>query len=526
MTFRKSRKIFRIKMQTMLLIRFVHKKLKFHEIKKIRNLAYDCLIPIPLFVAIGSAGFFSFSGQAEAWERSTHRELTLKTIEFVESDLNAYLEENLGLEGGLSSSVNGMTAKQWMIEGSDLEDGESFLSPRPRSHFHEPISNTGLGGVFDSSINWSLSSVGDQEWSWNDAREYYFKALTSPTKAERDENWAKTFRALGQVMHLLQDSANPAHVRDDPHVLRDGLHDFMNRHSVASYSSAGTIGPDSSMLEVAGAMRNEPFSNLFDRNMYYGSNPGVTLGADVGITEYASANFFSDDRIAGQNSPVPPYPSLAELVPAPAPSSYLTLARLGSAAFPGARVAKYTGNETLSKFLNLEFDLLGKLRLDDGVYDAYARHLIPRAVGYSAAVLNYFFRGKIPLHKDKDAYEYLIARHYVGGPLDEEGFLDINFDIPQDVAFEGSTYLYLDLPGGQRILGSESFWDEYYRPFMFTFPDGAINFSLFTSIPRDQLDQSFRWTIVWEGKGGPGAQEPRIIIGQTGMATWKEICVC
>ncbi|HQU28781.1 MAG TPA: hypothetical protein PKZ24_06455, partial [Nitrospirales bacterium] len=182
----------------------------------------------------------------------------------------------------------------------------------------------------------------------------------------------------------------------------------------------------------------------------------------------------------------------------------------------------------VAKFLltNTNLDLLGQLELDDAVYEAQSQNLIPRAVGYSAAVLNYFFRGKIPLHKDKDAYEYLIARHYVGGPLDEEGFLDINFDIPQDVAFEGSTYLYLDLPGGQRILGSESFWDEYYRPFMFTFPDGAINFSLFTSIPRDQLDQSFRWTIVWEGKGGPGAQEPRIIIGQTGMATWKEICVC
>lgn len=481
------------------------------------------LFKISLLWAIGLiVSLVFFTGQAKAWEISTHRELTEKAIEIVASDLNTFLVNNLGLEGGFNASVDGKSAKKWMIEGSEFEDDW----PRFFRHFHEPISNTGLGGLFDSSINWSLSSVGDQEWSWNDAREYYFKALTSPTKTERDENWAKTFRALGQIMHLLQDSTNPAHVRDDPHVLRDGLHDFMDRHSVTSYTSAGIISPDSSMLEVAGTMRNEPFSNLFDRNMYYGSNPGVTLGADVGITEYASANFYSDDRIAGQNSPVPPYPSLAELVPAPAPSPYLTLARLGSAAFSGARVAIYTGNETLSKFLNLEFDLLGKLRLDDGVYDAYARHLIPRAVGYSAAVLNYFFRGNIPLHKDKDAYEYLIARHYVGGPLDEEGFLDINFDIPRDFAFEGKTYLYLDLPGGQRILGSESFWDEYYRPFMFTFPDGAINFTLFTSIPRDQLDQSFRWTIVWEGKGGPGAQEPRFIIGQTGMATWKEICVC
>ncbi len=47
--------------------------------------------------------------------------------------------------------------------------------------------------------------MGEQKWSWNDARDYYFKALTSQTKAERDEYWGKTFRALGQVMHLIQD---------------------------------------------------------------------------------------------------------------------------------------------------------------------------------------------------------------------------------------------------------------------------------------------------------------------------------
>ncbi|MCB0387165.1 MAG: hypothetical protein KDD43_17375, partial [Bdellovibrionales bacterium] len=125
--------------------------------------------------------------------------------------------------------------------------------------------------------------------------------------------------------------------------------------------------------------------------MYNGSNPESTLGIAVGVTEYANANFFSDDRIAGQNSPVPPYPSKAELIPAPAPSPYLTLSRLGSASFPGARVARFSGNKTLTQFLNLEFDLLGNLRLDDAVYDAYASHLIPRAVGYSAAVLDYFF---------------------------------------------------------------------------------------------------------------------------------------
>ncbi len=97
------------------------------------------------------------------------------------------------------------------------------------------------------------------------------------------------------------------------------------------------------MLEQTGATRSEPFSNLFDRNVYSGTNPQATLGASVGVTEYTNANFFSDDAIPGQGSIFNAgitYPAITELVPAPIPSPYLTLPRLGSAAFSGARAAK------------------------------------------------------------------------------------------------------------------------------------------------------------------------------------------
>jgi hypothetical protein len=50
---------------------------------------------------------------------------------------------------------------------------------------------------------------------WDIARRAYFDALTKGTSAERDQNLAKTFQALGQVVHLVQDLAVPAHVRDD-----------------------------------------------------------------------------------------------------------------------------------------------------------------------------------------------------------------------------------------------------------------------------------------------------------------------
>lgn len=471
--------------------------------------------PISLLRVIVVLGSLFFVAQAEAWEIKTHGELTEKAIDIVATQLNGYLENNLGLEGGLNASLPGGSPRKLMNQGSDFEDD----TPRYLSHFHDPISNSGLGHIFPSAVDWSLFPKGAQfiggSWSWNDAREYYFKALTSETKKERDENWAKTFRALGQVMHLLQDSANPAHVRDDPHVLRDGLHDFMDRNSVAAYSSAGIISPDSSILEGAGALRNEPFSNLFDRNMYHGSNPGITLGADVGITEYANANFFSDDRIAGQNSPVPPYPSLAELVPAPAPSPYLTLARLGSAAFPVARVARYTGNETLTQFLNLEFDLLGTLRLDDAVYDAYASHLIPRAVGYSAAVLKYFFRGELEVIEQT----YIVRAQNLGGPFcnqtpaDDFGLLDVRVANPVELNFRGTGYFYYDGLNGKRVLFGQ-----------FTIPQSDNDFFQ-DSINPAEIPNPVPWNLVLEGQAGPGALEPKAIIAKTGLAEWHFACV-
>jgi len=236
------------------------------------------------------------------WEVNTHEDLTKEAIRIMETVLNPYLINNLGLEGGLNASVKGGTPRELMIQGSNTEDnGIRFLN-----HFHNPLSNAGLTGSGESAIKWSLRPKEAQWfgefWSWNDAREYYFKALTSETKVDRDIYWGKTFRALGQVMHLLQDSANPSHVRDDPHPFDDGLHDFMERRSVGSYIGGGIFSPDPSMLEQSGATRSEPFSNLFDRNVYSGSNPQATLGTDIGVTEYTNANFISDDTIPGQGS--------------------------------------------------------------------------------------------------------------------------------------------------------------------------------------------------------------------------------
>jgi hypothetical protein len=444
----------------------------------------------------------------------------------METVLNPYLINNLGLEGGLNASVKGGTPRELMIRGSNTEDnGIRFLN-----HFHNPISNAGLTGSGESAIKWSLRPKEAQWfgefWSWNDAREYYFKALTFETKAERDENWGKTFRALGQVMHLLQDSANPSHVRDDLHAFDDGLHDYMAHHSVTALMGNNTFSPDPSMLEQPGPAdpNGEPFANLFDRDMYQGSAPEATLGNDIGVTEYTNANFFSDDTIPGQGSAFSTeitYPTVTELVPAPVPSPYLTLPRLGSAAFHGSRAAKLTGNQAVAKFLltNTNLDLLGQLQLDDGVYDAQAQNLIPRAVGYSAAVLDYFFRGELEVDDTKTKFQ-LTGQSQPGEvcapiPIFEFGSLVVEYEIPSDLAFSGMTSFYYDRQDGTRVLGGQQSNVSSGQPGL-----GADIIVLHAELPSP-----VRWYVVLDGQAGPGAQETRAIVAKTGLAEWEFVCL-
>lgn len=440
-----------------------------------------------------------------AWERNTHEELTEKTIETIEANLDAYLINNLGLERGLNDSVEGGTPRKLMIRGSNTEDD----GIRSVNHFHEPLSNQGLRSFRGiSAVKWSLSDLGEQHWSWNDAREYYFKALTSSTKAERDEYWGKTFRALGQVMHLLQDSANPAHVRNDTHLFVDGLHDYMARHHVGSYLGGGIFSPDPSMLDKAGPAgpNGEPFANLFDREKYHGSAPRGTLGSDIGVTEYTNANFFSDDTIPGQGSIFSteiPHPTVAELVPAPVPSPYLTLPRLGSNAFPGARAAKLTGNEAVARFLltHTHLDLLGQLQLDDAVYEGQSITLIPRAVGYSAAVLDYFFRGDLQVTSSAQCHE--------PGLNNTQFWVDFALGNPEHYHEGGFFSLYFEPPDGGWVLENQIPWSVVAEQDSTRMTGGYPG-------PATTV----RLALVYEGPLGPsGATEKRGIVGQAQKIT-------
>jgi hypothetical protein len=57
-------------------------------------------------------------------------------------------------------------------------------------------------------------------WSWQNAREYEWHGLTDLHPGDRHTALTNMFRALGQTVHLLQDTTSPQHVRNEQHLLR------------------------------------------------------------------------------------------------------------------------------------------------------------------------------------------------------------------------------------------------------------------------------------------------------------------
>jgi hypothetical protein len=250
-----------------------------------------------------------------------------------QSTLDQYLRQVLGFDEGIEEPLQARDLFEWLREGGVREDDEV----RFFNHFHDPLRNWGSAGLFhtdSSSVRWMQNT--SSQWSWQNARDHYWTALTATTQAAREKAFADTFRALGQVMHLVVDASVPEHVRNDIHPLEGlcrmiGIRCFGNyeywvsdghgtpgspeESNFISSFLANVVGFDSGILDQP---TNDPaapvtVARLIDTDTYTGSGsgPNVTLSSAIGIGEFANANFFSEDTIDGSY----PYPNVNALVP-------------------------------------------------------------------------------------------------------------------------------------------------------------------------------------------------------------------
>lgn len=326
-----------------------------------------------------------------------------------------------------------ITIKELVLFGSEYED-EMYLV-RPLNHFFDPQNNRRLTPLPRDFIafrtpNWALEDTGElsgQDYSYNDAIEYMDKALTSSTVEERDKNWGKLFKTLGQVVHLLQDMAQPQHTRNDKH---PPMLDLSKTYYEAYTDKKLSVAVKKSKMAFP---LNYPMPDpaVFNtaRRYFYGDGKG--------LSEFSSNNFVS----AGTNFvgtgiglthhddfPLPRVETTNVLAPTPISSipcdpDYGACSVLDGGEMTFLQTQGYDGNaytsftnDKASTYGLFDYDLernakYRRYTLNRFNYDAAHEFLLPRAVAYSAGLINHFFRGRISIANSRKDASFILTNN-------------------------------------------------------------------------------------------------------------------
>jgi len=390
---------------------------------------------------------FNFGRFATAWDNEkTHKDLSSFAAD------NSVLSRTKGdylLNFGFTEELDQLfkwnniekTAKEWIRDGAYDEDAWTgvtvmLATSRWTNHFHNPLKPWEEAGLTDiqtgkSSLLWAQDASYQEgfllgDWSWSTVRACYDLALTSASAADREAFFAMVFTGLGHQMHHIQDMSQPDHVRNDAHPWGKNttgnfnLEAWAAEHSdiiskLATTPAVPTLSLEPSTYSLDPSYNSQnltPIALFTDTDQYKGVSPSIALSQ--GIAEYTNANFASPHTIFTEDYPI----SNIHYFPYPRKSSTDIQDYINQNKLPETKEAedgvvdtgfwiKKTGDgENIAHFVKptyLTDPLQGSsvyyktFYQDEECHKDYATLLIPRAVGYSAALLNYFFRGNIDI---------------------------------------------------------------------------------------------------------------------------------
>jgi len=362
--------------------------------------------------------------------------------------------------------------RRWLMYGAIREDDNPNEDPptpqdveiglrRPLHHFFDPAFNrpltvdglSALESDVRKNVDWALGvrdafsdpnaeeSPRRNRFTIFDAREAMFRALTLKAKANgmltdlsvgtdsttrqksRQQYWTTAFRALGNVLHLNQDMAQPQHTRNEVHsgiACLQTVHACPTGHTSVyeKYIDArarksrafNTRAPFNAQVRITptdlplGSTYSVPrFSRYSD---YWSTAPHDPDVGGKGLADYSNRGFFTAAKNLGRSE----YPW-----PSNDPLDYVirdTNPTYWDGSFVGGNTpVQVFYDKVRDKFLDTStsdvplttFGLWDQFLKQKSAsprytlnrlnYDAMANLLLPRAVAYSAGLINFFFRG-------------------------------------------------------------------------------------------------------------------------------------
>ncbi|CAK7053758.1 MAG: hypothetical protein BACD_02597 [Bacteroides rodentium] len=417
------------------------------------------------------------------------------------NEANAHLRES-GLPEPTFTSIPG-----WLMVGAIREDDLTFniseeenppqddpqgSFDRVLNHFYDPfLGGQGLSGFYvyggRAAPSWAIDGKGlpgkeNNHFSIRSAREAMFRAATLRTVESgqlkelpfpnaaiganelgryNDEDmrkayWATVFRALGDVVHNLQDMGQPQHTRSDKHSgmgCKDGTDiciaghaSFYEKYLDAKVKNASTFElprrffqtdmPDIAVSPVIDSSAPSYGSYLiprFDNFMSYftGGTNWLSYRA-TGLANYSNMGFYTagtnlggvlssherpprDEGLLGKeeltgnqivnmaNKPIENLDTNTKLTLL----TYPVTDNLQGTSEPNVRLSTYS---VFDQFLETKEDAKPAYVLNHYNYNAQADLLLPRAVGYSAGLIDYFFRGQMEISPPAEGV-YAVVDH-------------------------------------------------------------------------------------------------------------------
>lgn len=382
---------------------------------------------------------------ASAHDIEVHKEITRRAISQTYS-LPDFLTNVFGYDAAgmpKDPKFGQFTGSGWIVEGSEREDDDI----RSFNHFYDPIDKKGLTDFivpipFPNAYTYGFSSfiwattpasvfadvnMDPNYWNWPQARVYEYAALTSSSKSDRDKYFGYMFRAVGQVVHLLEDTSQPEHVRNTEHLSYfPPLHSYLEEYGKANYPKLFN-NPEAyyraNVLPYPSTQ--DGLKSLWDRNVLSsGLSDTGTSDSLLGLAEFSNKNYLGIRSLYGEVwSPSGlhhyAHPSLNEtnvrtVVEAFGTVGVNSTADKDGVVRNGIYISKVTNGLKVrchsrltylgSAMSNFEIGVTSGTASVNG-YDAvftihdhlvakeYLEVLLPTAVSYATACLDYFFRG-------------------------------------------------------------------------------------------------------------------------------------
>lgn len=151
---------------------------------------------------------------------------------------------------------NKITEEQaiWIEQGAIAEDAD----PRYLNHFYNPKTGEGLNDGF-------FKGISAKEWAkhQNSATGDYSESAI--LKNYKDKNLKRAYQGIGHILHLIQDMDVPAHVRNDAHPEGDPYEEWAKKYGNVNLNKANFIKINN-LDQAFDELANYSYDNFFSQD--------------------------------------------------------------------------------------------------------------------------------------------------------------------------------------------------------------------------------------------------------------------